>query len=140
MKGILKMKYSDFKFIQPLLTKAHFDILNNFDGKPDMEVSINLKKNILRFTGQNKAVVSINIRLNQLENDKKRKNIPFIAEVEMQSIFTWKEDLNEEEINKFLNQNAVALILSYIRPIIATLTASSPLQTYNLPFIQITND
>lgn len=131
------MKYSDFQFIQPMLTKARFDMLP-IDGNPDGEVSINVKKNILRLTGKKKAVISVTVLLNQLDNDKNRKNIPFTAEVEMQCIFTWNDNLSEEDINKFLSQNATALLVSYIRPIIAVLTASSPLPTYNIPFLNIT--
>ena len=128
----LLMKYSDFQFTQPLLIKARFDVLPT-DEEFNQEVSIDLRKNILRFTGKNKAVVSVTISLN-----KSKTNVPFTAEVEMQSIFTWKK-IGTREINKFLEQNATALLISYIRPIIAILTASSPLKTCNIPFINTTN-
>ena len=126
------MKYSDFQFTQPLLIKARFDVLPT-DEEFNQEVSIDLRKNILRFTGKNKAVVSVTISLN-----KSKTNVPFTAEVEMQSIFTWKK-IGTREINKFLEQNATALLISYIRPIIAILTASTPLKTCNIPFINTTN-
>ena len=131
------MIYSDFKFIQPMLTKAHFDMFP-VDGEPDREVSINLKKNVLHISGEKKAVLSVTVCLNQLDNDNSRKNIPFTAEVEMQSIFSWSQDLSDDEINTFLYQNATALLLSYIRPVIAILTASSPLPTYNMLFLNLT--
>lgn len=130
------MKYSDFQFIQPLLTKAHFDMLP-IEGEPESEISVSLKKNILRLSGEKKAIVRLSVCLNH--DSKERKNIPFVAEVEMQCIFTWNRNIEENEIHKFLNQNAVALLISYIRPIVAILTASSPLPSCNLPFINITD-
>ena len=133
------MMYSDFQFVQPMLTKARFDMLP-IEGEPDPEVSIHVKKNILQLAGENRAVLSVTILLNQADSDKERKNIPFTAEVEMQCVFTWHRDLSEESIQKFLSQNATALLVSYIRPIIAILTASSPLPAYNMPFLNTTHD
>ena len=133
------MKYSDFQFMQPLLTKATFEMLP-VDGVVNQEVSVSLRKNVLNLTGQNRAVVSVTVSLNQRPSDKGRKNVPFIAEVEMQSVFTWNKQLREDEIKRFLNQNVTALLVSYIRPIISVLTASSPLPAYNLPFLNTTTE
>lgn len=38
-------------------------------------------------------------------------------------------------IEKLLNQNAPSLLLGYLRPIISQITAASPYNAYNLPFI-----
>ena len=52
----------------------------------------------------------------------------------MASDFKW-EDLDEKTVDSMLNLNAPALLLSYMRPIVANITNSSKFPTYNLPFI-----
>ena len=133
------MKYSEFQFVQPLLTRASFAMLH-VDGEANKKVSVNVKKNILYLAGENRAIVSVTVSLNQREKTKERRDVPFEAEVEMQSIFTWSKGLGKEKVDKYLNQNATALLVSYIRPIISVLTASSPLPAYNLPFINTTSE
>ena len=50
------------------------------------------------------------------------------------SDFKW-EDLDDDTVEKLLNSNAPALLLSYMRPIVANLTNASNLPVYNLPFV-----
>ena len=49
--------------------------------------------------------------------------------------FRWPDSLNMGMIEKLLNQNAPSLLLGYLRPIISQITAASPYNAYNLPFI-----
>ena len=49
--------------------------------------------------------------------------------------FRWPDSLNVEMVEKLLNQNAPSLLLGYLRPIISQITAASPYNAYNLPFI-----
>ena len=46
-----------------------------------------------------------------------------------------QEDLSDERVESMLKMNAPALLLGYMRPIVAGLTNSSNFATYNLPFI-----
>ena len=52
----------------------------------------------------------------------------------MSSDFEW-EDMDESMIDTMLHINAPALLLGYMRPIVATITNSSKYPVYNLPFI-----
>ena len=46
----------------------------------------------------------------------------------------WNE--SEDSLsNIYLNQNAPAVLLGYLRPIVAMITAASPFSAYNLPLI-----
>ncbi len=71
-------------------------------------------------------------------------DVPFMITIAEQARFMWESndefiDENEEEcIDRLLRQNAPALLIGYIRPIIASITSSSPFPTYNLPFIDLT--
>ena len=46
----------------------------------------------------------------------------------------------EEQQEKLLTQNAPALLLSYMRPLVASATAASPYPAYHLPFIDFTKE
>ena len=83
-----------------------------------------------------KAVVEL-----QLKIGGKAKEAPFMISVVMGAMFRWEEgDFSEEAIDKLLHRNAVSLLLSYARPIIATVTSQSRFPTYDLPYIDLTRE
>ena len=49
--------------------------------------------------------------------------------------FKWDSNLQEKNVEIFLNQNAPALLLSYARPIVSMVTNASHYPAYNIPFI-----
>ena len=57
----------------------------------------------------------------------------------MVSGFTWN-DLDDEMVDTLLRQNAPALLLSYARPIIASITNASKFPTYNIPFFDFSEE
>lgn len=129
------MAKSSFQFSQPLLTYSKFEM-----ASPSLEfnenVSINLGRNIIKSSGKNEALVELTVELNKKGEEIDRDAI-FNAEFRMQALFTWDDSLTEEQADKMLELNAPALLLSYIRPLIATITAASPLPEYNIPFINM---
>lgn len=52
--------------------------------------------------------------------------------------FHWDESIDDEMAKKLLNINAPAALLSYIRPIIASMTGNSKYPALNIPFIDFT--
>lgn len=60
---------------------------------------------------------------------------PFFLETKFVANFRWNEQLLGDRVDAFLNQNAPALLLSYVRPIISMVTNVSHYPPYNLPFI-----
>ena len=61
--------------------------------------------------------------------------MPFELEIKVASDFKWDDSLSDEKVEYMLNTNAPALLLSYMRPIVANITNASKIPAYNLPFI-----
>lgn len=65
---------------------------------------------------------------------------PFRIDAEMTAQFTWDaESLDKALIDILLQQNAPALLLGYLRPIIADITMKSGLPPYQIPFMDFTS-
>lgn len=68
----------------------------------------------------------------------KTEEYPFYICVEMSAIFSIQTDVSDGLKEQFLTVNALAVLYSYIRPIIASLTSQSIFPQYNLPFMDFT--
>lgn len=49
-------------------------------------------------------------------------------------------DISEDTLNKLLKRNGAALLLSYMRPIVAFVTGQSGIVPYNIPYIDFTKE
>ena len=109
-----------------------FCINEDFENSWDKEVKIavNMGIQIDRSSTDNNARVSLT-----LEIEKKDSSDPFYVCATEMAEFRWPDSLNLEMVEKLLNQNAPSLLLGYLRPIISQITAASPYNAYNLPFI-----
>lgn len=109
-----------------------FCINEDFENSRDKEVKIavNMGFRIDRSKIDNSAKVSLT-----LEIGKKDASDPFYVCATEMAEFRWTDSLNAEMVEKLLNQNAPSLLLGYLRPIISQITAASPYNAYNLPFI-----
>lgn len=123
------MKESEFKFVDPYLEKLVFFENKSFDAKKQevkfeniFDIEINRKED------ENIAKVVLQL---QVGTDGEA---PFKLWIRVASNFMW-ENLSEEILDIMLNNNAPALLLGYMRPIVASITNSSKFPTYNLPFI-----
>lgn len=129
------MKKSDFKFSNPILLKTEFLLNKKFENDEKIvignsfNVSINLDEN------DNKAIVELTIKIGKKEL---KQNIPFYIELVIGSAFTWNDVFDENTLQILLSQNAPALLLSYARPIIHSLTSMTPFPAYNVPFYNFT--
>lgn len=127
------MKESFFQFQDPVLLKMSYNENENFNIEEfkqmnmDFEVSVN--KN-----GNSSAFVSLELKIGNEENN------PFYINIKMGSKFTWIDDAQDYMIDELLNTNAPVLLTGYIRPIISLITSSSRFPTFNLPFIDFTNE
>lgn len=133
------MKKSAFQFSDPKLKRLVFDIHDNFVGTGQINMEIRINPNIQRITNNNNPLfdeAQVTITLSIGEKDD---STPFYVEVDEFAAFRWEKDsFNESQIESLLHQNAVALLLSYLRPIISNVTAASPYPAYNLPYIDLT--
>lgn len=126
------MKSSKFQFVDPHLEEVSFIANPVFvseadDGEIEMQNSFNIQ--VKRSKDENRANVELT-----LETNTENERAPFKLQIKVASDFKW-EDLDEKTVDSMLNLNAPALLLSYMRPIVANITNSSKFPTYNLPFI-----
>ena len=122
------MKKSKFQFINPYLEELVFQTNSDFNASME-EVEIQNSFQINRSKTENVAKVILT-----LESNGENESAPFKVKIRVASDFQW-EDLSEEMLVDMLNNNAPALLLGYMRPIIANITNSSKFPVYNLPFI-----
>lgn len=124
------MKPSKFQFLNPYLKEVHFVVnpdFNTDDGEIEMQNSFHVQ--VKRSENDNRANVELGLDMN-LNNEK----TPFKLQIRVASDFKW-EDLDDKTVDAMLEQNAPALLLGYMRPIVANITNSTNFPAYNLPFI-----
>ena len=128
------MKESFFQFTNPNLVEIVFRLNSDFNVEDEFEVNIptETKTYIKREKDGNDAVVSLDIIIGE-----ETSACPFYCFVSMLAKFRWDEDANAN-VDDLLSLNAPALLLAYARPIISTITNSSPLPTFNIPFLDFT--
>lgn len=126
------MKRSKFQFSDPELEKIEF--LVNLDFNEKKYDGIAMQSNVeVQILGENKAVVKLTLTIGNSTDSQ-----PFDICVKMGANFTWEESVEEEKVKQLLNVNAPAVLLSYIRPIVASMTNSSKYPALNIPFIDFT--
>lgn len=126
------MRTSQFQFSNPVLTNLRF-IINNTYEKKNENINVNINLNIeKKRINNNEAEVELTIEIGE-----KTEKMPFHIVATEGAMFKWADESfsSDEEIDKLLNINAPALLLSYLRPIISTVTAASKYPAYNIPFI-----
>ena len=130
------MKASQFQFSNPILIDSIFKINEEYEGEDinygDIPVSFNIE--VMKHEKKAEAVVELKVEVGE-ESSK----YPFYVLATEGAHFRWNSD-EIQNPNVFLEQNAPALLLSYLRPIISNLTASSIYDAYNLPFINFSKD
>lgn len=126
------MKESCFQFSDPYLIFLEYKDNINFDPNKLEDIKINFNNQTEKFSENKKATVTLNLEIGDNETN------PFHINISMSSLFSWNDDFEEEIIKDFLEKNAIALLISYIRPIVASLTSSSRFPTFNLPFMDLT--
>ena len=124
------MKTSKFQFVHPYLVELHFVSHSDaYTGVDDIEMQNSFRIQIKRRPEENRANVEL-----ELETNMEKENVPFELRVRVASDFIW-EDLDEKAVEVMLKQNAQALLLGYMRPIVANVTNVSNVSVYNLPFV-----
>ena len=129
------MTESKFQFLNPYLEEVSFHVNTEFDGKQDgFSMKNSFQVQVQKSETETKAIVALLFETNSHDD-----TAPFQIRAKVASEFIWEKDLDEKEVEALLNCNAPALLLSYMRPIVANLTNSSAFPAYNLPFINFSN-
>lgn len=135
------MKNSPFKFQAPTLTRLSFVLNEEFfesGGTINPEISFenNFEVNVYRNEQNDKSKVELVCRIYPSDKTK----APFTVEAAIVSIFSWDKGLNPNIVDNLLQRNAPALLLGYLRPIIATVTNTPRTPAYHIPFMDFTKD
>lgn len=129
------MKFSQLQFQDPALLDLQFSVNDGFRRDKKVKMKIDTAVRVEQDDEEkNEATVTVSIGVGE-----KNAEAPFYISVTEQALFHWEceEQLSSEFIKQLLKNNAVALLIGYIRPIIAMVTNSSPYNSFNLPFIDL---
>lgn len=128
------MKQSNFNFTDPVLLLLEFypnpvETMEDNDGSSVENV---FDIDIIHKENYNEAAVTLGLTITGVDDTL------FTLNAKMASVFSWgNDDFSEDELKILLTKNAPSLLLSYLRPIVATVTNASPFPVYNLPFVDL---
>lgn len=127
------MEKSSFKFSNPKLIKLDFEVNNDLDKNvtsTNVEFSLNSKIDKIN---EQEADVELDIKIGE-----KSDNFPFFIHLIIGSKFKLEEVINGTNFDALLSINAPTLLLSYARPIIASITLQAGMKPLNIPFFNFT--
>lgn len=130
------MKPSNFQLIdKPRITKSIFLVNKefNFSGEVSLEID-----NDINITKTSDEEMSSTVILN-LEFFKKSdiKDVPFKLEMEIEGVFGWDKELEDNlpQLEILLKENGPAILYSYLRPIITSLSVEASLPPLVIPLM-----
>ena len=126
------MNRSKFQFSNPELEKIEFLVNQDFNEEKcdGLEMQSNIEVKIL---DSHEARVQLTLNIGNATDSQ-----PFNICIKMGANFMWEEAIGEERAKQLLNINAPAVLLSYIRPMVSSMTNSSKYPALNIPFIDFT--
>lgn len=133
------MGKSAFQFTNPRLERLEFAAHEGFQRTSNisMDIKLSVQTQLLQNTDgtpSNQADVIITLTIGTKDDTS-----PFYVEADEAARFKWEESaFDEGQIEQLLKQNGAALLISYLRPIIAGITSASAYPAYNLPFLNLT--
>ncbi len=125
------MEKSNFQFKRPKM--KHFLFKMNDSFRHDLFDGISIRPQIYVGRDNEQCIAKVTLVLKIGAEEEK---YPFYAELTMDSRFRWNKDTKNVDV--LLRCNAPALLLSYMRPIIADATANAGLPRFDLPFMDFT--
>ena len=125
------------QFKNPKLLKLNYKLNNNFKNDGYVNLDITSRTSIKK--GDDKAFVLLELKV--FENNNKG-NVPFYIEVGMEGEFFWDNGFKDKDIDidKLLKSNGPAILLSYIRPYISSITVGAGFPPLILPLIDFTEN
>ena len=124
-------KKSNFRFSNPKITEFSFKANQDFsnESKEQMPISYTCKKTMGDF---NTAKIALDMIIGKENND-----FPFFIKISIEAGFKWEDGIEEDLRDKLLDKNAVLLLVSYVRPIVAHMTADAGYKPLTIPFLDI---
>lgn len=128
------MKKSPFQFTEPKLIKLDFSLNEDFDIKDVKRIVVNVVPQVeVVKQSDNEYYVSLLVTLGTQDASS-----PFFVQAQEGARFRLDSGVSMD-VEQLLHFNAPALLLSYLRPTIAMVTAASPYSAYNIPFMNFTD-
>lgn len=133
------MEESAFQFTNPRLERLEFAIHPGFQKADNinLDIHVSVQRQMLNNDNgmpSNQANVKVTLTIGSRDD-----TTPFYIEADETANFRWKEAaFDDAKVEQLLEQNGVALLISYLRPIISSITAASPYPAYNLPYLDLT--
>jgi len=130
------LKPSIFQLVdKPRVTKNIFQLNKefNFPGELSLEIDNNIKV-IKMFEEDKNAIVVLNLTFFK---GRIFEEIPFKLEIEIEGLFSWGDELENksDRLEFLLNENAPAILYSYLRPMITTITLDANLPPLVIPLM-----
>lgn len=123
-------KESVFQLLNQRMVDVKF--LLNEDGTKQ-EKNLEIEVEVKAAPSEKKALVELTVHVN-----KDMKDQLFNLSIKNQGVFSWK-NLTEEEVKPYLEENAPAVLLSYIRSTVTNLTLAAGLTPVVLPLLNFKN-
>ena len=126
-------EYLDFS--NPELEAFEYKVNNKFDvEKYNGKVNFGTNTTLQPLKDEPlKMLVRLVVNINDGE-----KNAPFHINAIISSIFTFSPELEDDVVIDMLRVNGSALLFSYIRPIVSSITSIGPNKSFNIPFMDFT--
>ncbi len=129
------VKESNFKIKIPKIKKIEYEINESYEKSLNpINLNIHTETQIYKSSLENRAVVSLELQI----FDKctyKKVGAPFYVNSIMFGEFEWDESIEENMLNSLLETNAPAVLLSYMRPYISSLTTGSGHKPLIIPLL-----
>jgi preprotein translocase subunit SecB len=113
---------SKFKVKMPKLKKLEYEFNNSYENFDTIKLKVQTETKILKKI--NSAIVSLKLKVFD-KNKYELGEVPFYICINMFSEFEWDDSIEEKTVTSLLEGNAPAVILSYMRPFISSLTTGS---------------
>lgn len=128
------MKKSMFQFKNPHIEEISFKINNDIPHEDDIPLGINIQTFLSDV--KNNALVKLTLTVGELDvNSKKLKNSIYFNGC-IVSEFKWEREI--KNVENMLKVNGGAVLLSYLRPILSSLTMQAGIKPLHIPLIDFT--
>lgn len=127
----MDMQLSPFQLVSQRILGVNFSINEKWKPKPNLRIKVN--SNIDRCMNDDQTCF---VKLVfDIFPDNELISVPFKISVVAEGLFKWDDSLESDLVDKLLSNNAPAVLMSYIRPIVSMLTAFSGQPSLIIPLI-----
>lgn len=128
------MKKSMFQFKNPHIEKISFEVNNDISCENNIPLDINVQTFLSN--EENNALVKLILTVGELDANSKALKNSIYFNGSIVSEFRWENGI--KNIENMLKVNGGAILLSYLRPVLSSLTMQAGIKPLHLPLIDFT--